>query len=157
MGSQILYSEIDNRYLRVAVRRDDGDVQHTASSHVCFPKSHGTTSKPASLESTKSQHIPTYTTNKTVIPTFFAHAKLSNLAPVTQKRLNHIWNGSSHAEILFANSGTKSLFNSMSVRVQTRAATSPPADVPVMTRGKSSASKNAFATPKWSASYALRQ
>lgn len=45
----------------MTVRRDDGNIQHTASSHVCFPKSHGTTSKPASLESTTRiffQHIP---------------------------------------------------------------------------------------------------
>jgi hypothetical protein len=82
--------------------------------------------------------------------TFLAHITLSNRAPVVLKRLNHTPKGSSQAVILFANSGTKIRRNSVSVRVQTNAATRPPADVPVMTRGIKFASRNAFTTPKWS-------
>lgn len=81
-------------------------------------------------------------------PTFLAHSIVSNLAPVCRKRLNHTVNGSEHAVILSANSGAKSSLSSLSVRVHKRAAQSPPADVPVMTRGSRSASRKALMTPK---------
>lgn len=81
-------------------------------------------------------------------PTLLAQSIVSNLAPVCRKRLNHTVKGSEHAVILSANSGTKSSLSSLSVRVHKRAAQSPPADVPVMTRGSRSASRKALMTPK---------
>jgi len=57
---------------------------------------------------------------------------------------------SSQAVILSAISGTTRVFNSSSVRVQTSAAIKPPAEVPVTTRGRRPASRNALTTPKWS-------
>ena len=80
--------------------------------------------------------------------TFSAHSTPENLAPVVLNRLNHTLKGSEHAVILSANCGTSSCFNSSLVRVHNNAATTPPADVPVMMRGSKSASKNALITPK---------
>ena len=50
--------------------------------------------------------------------------------------------------ILSANLGTRSCFNSSFVLVHSKAATRPPAEVPVMTRGSRSASRKALMTPK---------
>lgn len=82
--------------------------------------------------------------------TLRAHETLSNRAPVLQNRQNHTLNGSSQAVIRFASSGTSNRLSSPSVRVQTRAATRPPAEVPDITRGRRSWSKKALTTPKWS-------
>lgn len=76
------------------------------------------------------------------------HVTLSNRAPVCQNRLNQTLNASSHAVIRLASSGISSTLISSSVRVQIKAAMSPPALVPVITRGRSPASKNALTTPK---------
>jgi hypothetical protein len=78
------------------------------------------------------------------------HKMLSKRAPVFQTRLIQMLYGSSQAVILFARSGTNSNFSSSSVLVHTKAAMSPPALVPVMTRGRSPASRKAFTTPTWS-------
>lgn len=75
---------------------------------------------------------------------------LSNRAPVDRKRLNQTLNGSSQAVIRLASSGTSSRLSSESVLVQTSAAMSPPAEVPVMTRGNNPASRKALTTPQWS-------
>lgn len=85
-----------------------------------------------------------------VLHTLRAHETLSKRAPVRQKRLNQTLKWSSHAVMRFASSGTRSSRSSSSVRVQTSAATSPPADVPDITRGSRLASRNALTTPKWS-------
>lgn len=79
------------------------------------------------------------------------HKMLSKRAPVFQARLIQMVYGSSQAVILFARSGTNSNLSSSSVLVHTKAATSPPALVPVITRGRSPASRKAFTTPTWSA------
>ena len=78
------------------------------------------------------------------------HKMLSNRAPVFQTRLIQMLHGSSQAVILFARSGTNSNLSSSSVLVHTKAATSPPALVPVITRGRSPASRKALTTPTWS-------
>lgn len=100
--------------------------------------------------------------------TFRAQSTLSKRAPVVRNLFHQTLKGSSHAVILSANSGTNKRFNSASVLVQANAATRPPekvfdivyplfgkrikydipADVPVMTRGRRSASANALTTPK---------
>lgn len=79
-----------------------------------------------------------------------AHSMLSNRAPVFQNRLNQTLKESSQAVILFARDGTSNTLSSSSVRVHVNAAMSPPALVPVITRGSSPASKKALTTPKWS-------
>ena len=80
--------------------------------------------------------------------TFLAQSSVENLAPVCKNRLDHTRTESWHARILSERRGTRSSLSSASVRVQRRAATSPPADVPVTTRGSRSASRKAFTTPK---------
>ena len=82
------------------------------------------------------------------MPTFFAHWIASNRAPVVRNRLTQMLKGSSKAVIRRASSGVSMRFSSASVRVQTIAATTPPAEVPEMTRGIRPASKNPFTTPK---------
>jgi hypothetical protein len=47
-----------------------------------------------------------------------------------------------------ASAGTRSAFSSAFVRVATKAATSAPPEVPVITSGKRLASSKAFTTPK---------
>ena len=76
------------------------------------------------------------------------HSSLSNRAPVFKTLSPQILKGSSHAVILLASSGTRSTFSSSSVRVQVSAAIRPPALVPVITRGRRPASRNAFTTPQ---------
>lgn len=80
--------------------------------------------------------------------TFLAHSMDENLAPVSLHLLNQTLKASSHAVILFASSGTRSSLSSSSVLVQSNAATRPPAEVPVTTRGSRSASRKALTTPK---------
>jgi hypothetical protein len=75
---------------------------------------------------------------------------LSNRAPVFQTRLIQMLHGSSQAVILFARSGINSNLSSSSVLVHTKAAMSPPALVPVITRGRRPASRKALTTPTWS-------
>ena len=94
--------------------------------------------------------------------TFLAHATVSKRAPVRHHLRNQTAKESSQALILSANSGLSrsveckvklmthiSSFESSSfVRVAQKAATKPPADVPVITLGSRSASRNSFKTPK---------
>ena len=89
--------------------------------------------------------------------TFRAQSTASNLAPVFQNRVAQILSGSSQALIRLASSGTSNFLSSSSVCVQVNAAIKPPAEVPVMIRGRRSASKKALTTPKWSTYHIMSQ
>lgn len=138
-------------------------IENTACSFVCFLKCHGSTGEKSRLHS--SELSVSLTTD---LQTFFAHLDwilrdkwmtkelqtyvvLSNRAPVLKNRSMYTEKGSSHAVILSASLGSSKTSSSSSVLVQARAATRPPALVPLMTRGSNPSSKNAFITPKWSA------
>ena len=85
--------------------------------------------------------------------TFRAQSTASNLAPVFQTLVAQMLIGSSQALILLASSGTNTSLSSSSVWVQVIAAIRAPADVPVIIRGRRSASRKALTTPKWSAGH----
>ena len=95
-----------------------------------------------------------YASRKVILPRvnhedFRAHSTESNLAPVFHHLGTQVVKGSEQAVIRAARAGTSNAFSSSFVRVATKAATSAPPDVPVMTSGSKLASKSALITPKW--------
>jgi len=126
---------------RMTIRRYHGDIECTTSTLICLLESERTSGEEHCLNVSRLR-------KKISWRTFSAHLIEENRAPVSYHRLIQTPKASSHAVILFANSGTRRCLSSSSVRVHSRAATIPPADVPVTTRGSRSASRNALTTPK---------
>ncbi len=142
------------RNIRVTIRRNHGNIKNASSSQISLLECHGSTRKKGTLEvdvglvlaqdeisqmetclSRPPSNTCKYFPRGWLIRTY---ATLSNRAPVFMNRLNQTEIGSSQAVILSASSGTRSALSSSSVLVQAKAAISPPALVPVMTRGRRS-------------------
>ena len=131
----------------MSISWDDRDIQYPSGSVVRFAECHRAARKEAKLANVEHRSEPTRDENDRCI-TFCTQWIASNLAPVDQALLDHTRKGSSNAVKRLARSGVSRRLNSPSVRVQTMDATTPPADVPDITRGIRPASRKAFTTPK---------
>lgn len=104
-------------------------------------------------ETLRIRPVRSYASRKVMLPLvnqlhLLAQSIESNLAPVFHHLGAQVVNGSEQALIRPASAGTSKTLSSSFVRVATRAATSAPPEVPVMTSGRRFASRRALTTPK---------